>query len=236
MSLINDALKKAQRSRSAESGDLAPLPGGGARITKRGVPLSAKAILLMATGAFVLFVLAVVGTVYLLNRPSASPSVAVAKAPTAATTPGSEAPVIVVPVITAPPAKATSPESSTPSAPTPAPTTPAPTPPAKADPPPATAKAAPSPVTPATAAPAPNPPAAAPATPAAPDERVHSFLDNLHVTAVRLQGNDSRVMIGERVFRLNDIVERSLGIRLSKVEQNQIIFTDANGVAYVKYF
>jgi hypothetical protein len=109
--------------------------------------------------------------------------------------------------------------------------------PAKNVPESATAKAAPAADATASAAPSPAAARPAPAAPApSPDERINSYLDELRVTAVRIQGNDSRVMINERVFRLNDIVDRHLGIRLTKVEANQIIFTDANGVAYVKYF
>jgi hypothetical protein len=35
---------------------------------------------------------------------------------------------------------------------------------------------------------------------------------------------------------LNDIVERNLGIRLTKVEPNALTFMDANGAIYVKNF
>jgi hypothetical protein len=41
-------------------------------------------------------------------------------------------------------------------------------------------------------------------------------------------------MINERVFRVNDIVDRGLSVRLTKVEANQLTFTDVNGFAYVK--
>jgi hypothetical protein len=237
MSLINDALKKAQRSRSADSGDLAPTPGGNTRITKRGVPLSAKSLLLAASGVLVLFVLAVVVTVYFLNRPAATTTTAVAKAtPTVAPTTDTNSPVIVAPVIAPPPQKAAPPEPppSVPPTQAQAPKAdPAPaTPPGKSPTPePATAPAT------KTAATAPAQPAPAPPAPTAlPDERVHAFLDGLHVAAVSIRGNESRVMIGERVFRLNDIVERSLGLRLTKVDANQLTFTDGNGVAYTKYF
>ena len=48
-------------------------------------------------------------------------------------------------------------------------------------------------------------------------------------------GADSRVLINERVYRINDIVERTLGIRLIKVEPGILTFSDANGVTYAKY-
>lgn len=207
MSLINDALKKAQRSRSADPGDLAPSSGGGGRIAKRGQPLSANSIILYASGALVLFVLAVVGAVYLLNRP-ASPAPAVDRATPTPIAAASEAgsPLIVPPVISFPPPAAAAPEKLPPMANTPA-----------------TVPIEPTPVPPKPASP--------------PDERVHRYLDELHVTAVRVQpGNESRVMINERVYRVNDIVDRPLALRLTKVETDHLTFTDANGVDYVKYF
>jgi hypothetical protein len=42
--------------------------------------------------------------------------------------------------------------------------------------------------------------------------------------------------MNDRVYRVNDIVERSLGVRLIKVEADNLTFSDANGFTYVKYF
>lgn len=42
--------------------------------------------------------------------------------------------------------------------------------------------------------------------------------------------------MNDRVYRLNDIVERTLGVRLIKVETNSLTFSDANSVTYVKFF
>jgi hypothetical protein len=48
-------------------------------------------------------------------------------------------------------------------------------------------------------------------------------------------GDDSRVLINDRVYRVNEVVDRNLGIRLVKVEPGSLHFVDARGVAYVKY-
>ena len=82
------------------------------------------------------------------------------------------------------------------------------------------------------------PPAVLPAAAAVvPDERINLFLDGLRITAVRMQpGGDSRVMMNDRVFRLNDVVDRTLNLRLTKVDPNQLTFTDANGHIYGKFF
>ena len=69
MSLINEALKKAQRLRTeGQASDAPPVPGG-TPITKRTTPRSANTVVLIGSGAVVLVVISVVVTVYLLNRP-----------------------------------------------------------------------------------------------------------------------------------------------------------------------
>ena len=72
--------------------------------------------------------------------------------------------------------------------------------------------------------------------PAKPDERIHQYVEAIHVTGIRSSGNESKVLMNDRVYRVNDIVDRTLGIRLTKVSPDSLTFTDANGVTYVKYF
>ncbi|MEN9811589.1 MAG: hypothetical protein RL479_275 [Verrucomicrobiota bacterium] len=48
-------------------------------------------------------------------------------------------------------------------------------------------------------------------------------------------GEDSRVLINDRVYRVNEVVDRNLGIRLVKVEPGSLHFTDGRGVTYVKH-
>lgn len=42
--------------------------------------------------------------------------------------------------------------------------------------------------------------------------------------------------MNDRVYKLNDTVERSLGLKLTKIAANLLTFTDANGVTYEKEF
>ena len=42
--------------------------------------------------------------------------------------------------------------------------------------------------------------------------------------------------MNDRVYRVNDIVERVSGLRLSAVGTNTLTFTDASGAVYVKNF
>ena len=81
-------------------------------------------------------------------------------------------------------------------------------------------------------------PAVAPPVSAPPksDERIHLFVDAIRVTGIRSSGEDSRVLMNDRVFRVNDIVERNLGLRLTKVDPNVLTFTDSNGTLYTKNF
>ncbi|MEX2045360.1 MAG: hypothetical protein WD941_08405 [Opitutus sp.] len=72
--------------------------------------------------------------------------------------------------------------------------------------------------------------------PTKPDPRVHTYIDALRVMGIRATGDGSRVLMNERVYRVNDIVEHTMRIRLIKVESSTLTFSDASGAIYVKYF
>ncbi len=230
MSLINEALKKAQKHRTGEPETLAPAPGGSGHtmITRRSEPRTTQQIVLISAGALVLIVLSIVGTFWFVNRtPAPKPAPKpVANKPADASAPS---PIVVAPAIK-PPAVAI--ESAT-KAPAPIAVAPMPAPAPVTPTPPLPEKVAPAPVEPLSAV----PPPAANATPPAFDPRVHAFVDAVRVAGIRSSASgDSRVLMNDRVYRLNDIVDRTLGIRLTKVEPNILTFTDANGATYVKNF
>ena len=54
-------------------------------------------------------------------------------------------------------------------------------------------------------------PAAPPATQPKDDERIHRFVDNVRVTGVRSSGGESRVLMNDKVYRVNDIVDAGPG-------------------------
>ncbi|MEO7599303.1 MAG: hypothetical protein ABIV50_10250 [Opitutus sp.] len=224
MSLINEALKKAQRQRSDE-------PAGMSYPTERGdyrvQPKTTQTIVLIGAGAAVLVVLSVVITVYLLNRTPAAatpPPLATseaARAPAVAEV-SAPSPVIVPPLIAPPPANTeTRPPSETAtstvavSAPAPASTTPA------------AVAAAPIAIPPI----APLPPAER-----QPDLQTQLFVDSIRVMGIRSQGGESKVMMNDRVYRVNDIVDRARVLKLVKVEPELLTFTDPNGMVYTKSF
>jgi hypothetical protein len=276
MSLINEALKKAQRLRNEEQAAAAEtmLGGSGGRIAKRGQARSANTMVLIGAGAIVLVVLSVVVTVYLINRPSPKPAAPVATTPATKSpseTPAAKAPETLPPVVDLKIAPAPAPSapapataaSSTNSAPAPASVANAPAPRTESAPaastgpgsnlnaPSTTAATGTGRAPASTAAPLafgtaasastatpgvaePESTASTPATPPRQDERIMAFIDTIRVTATRAA--EGRVLMNERVYRVNDIVERNLGLRLTKVAIDSLTFTDANGAVYVKYF
>jgi hypothetical protein len=102
----------------------------------------------------------------------------------------------------------------------------------------------PAPVEPKTAAAPPNasPPAAAAAATAAPsahavpDNAVYAVIDKFQVTGIRSSGSESKVLMNDRVYRVNDIVDRNLGLKLIKVTSDSLTFVDRNGATYTKNF
>ena len=253
MSLINEALKKAQRSRTkGADGSLPPMPGS-SHIARRGQARSANMMVLLASSAVVLVVLSVVVTIYLLNRqkPKAPAPTLVLK-PAVAGPADESAPATVKPMIPAPPeatSAAEAPLSSTTNANPPLATAPPGTPATASPPapaaPPSSSRPPPLPDLPGTTEPAPTIiPATATAGQGAtqvptpvnlrPDERIAAYIESLRISGVRAQGADSRILINERVYRINDIIERTLGIRLLTVTPGTLTFADANGTTYIK--
>ena len=229
MSLINDALKKAQHQRTGvpttgNPVDLPPMPGTalGAGGVKRGKTMPAQTMTLVIASATGAAVLAVVVTIYFFNRAPAAPDRPVPRrpvAPAVATTPtATPSPVIVAPVIVPPSTKIDLSGQKLPSEEAVTATVSAPTP-TSVTPLPAPAAEPPHPVAPGTG-----------------DIRILTYVDAVRVAGIRSSGNDSKVLMNDRVYRLNDVVDYTLGLRLTKVTADGLTFTDANGTTYVKNF
>lgn len=239
MSLINDALKKAQRQRTNNPfGIDAPMPGGGGRVARRGSGMPTQTIVLIAAGCALLVVISGVGAVFFVNgkstpkpKPAASAATPVSVSPPAPT-PETEFPKLAIQPIVIPAKSETPVVTAAPAAP------PAASIEKKAEPSSSGSTAAvgaKSPSSEPVVQPAKAPPSA-PASRALPDERVHAYLDALRIAGVRASGASSRVLLNEKVYRLNDLVDRSLSLRLTAVETEFLKFTDANGVEYEKTF
>ena len=262
MSLINEALKKAEQARA---GGLTEAPAAPAApvIAKRGRAIGTRTLVLLGA----LLVLLVMGGVTLLVLPSGSDSApalrgenvakskppaetkSAAAEPSASTegpsvepTPKPAATANAAPPLPAPTAVTAkkAPSANTPPADPPATPPPAAGHVAPGNPPvstgPAAAPAASPPTPAAPLAPASSPPAPAATTAPRADDRVAEHLDRLRILGVRSPGPEARVLIGERVYRINDLVDRALGLRLQKVEPGRITFVDAAGATYTKNY
>lgn len=218
MSLINEALKKAQRMRQAEPGsEGAPAADDAAhapRVPKRRPAVQARNVVI-ATGCVVL-AFAVAGGIafYYLLPDTTPPEIVHRAAPKAATPAPVEADLENVPTVTVPTSLASPEEAPSDSAPAATPD--------------------------ATAAPASQPAETTPPPPPEPqpveNPRVYEFLDTLRVAGIRASATDPKVLMNERVFRLNDIVDRSLGLRITGISPDGLTFTDETGFEYRKNF
>ena len=276
MSLINEALKKAQRQRTLDNAPLASAPSG---IAAAAVTTHERAATHRRTQAPIYFglgllVIGVVATALVMHygiAPKAEPGLALARATVAKQPAPAPAAPTAPPQPVPPPPLAEAPASEpapmiTFTPPAPAPTTSAPTvsaptvsapkstaKPAPTESAPPAAPLPPTPLAPVTKtenAPAPTPPklVAAPPPPATPvslvtgptdaerSARIYAFLSTLRLTGVRGVNAQARVLMNEKVFRLNDVVDAALGLRITAVQPGRLIFTDPKGQTYEKQY
>jgi len=219
-------------------------------------PVSTKTLWL-CLGAIAL-VLVSVGITLSLTKSSGKP-IAVAKhspavpelAPAPSLPPQAEvslpAPTLSVQPITLPAPKAAPVEATpAPAAIVTFPSTTATQPKSAAVPPAQTVATAPTSAAPSVTA---TPPAPAPATvalpsiyapraptPVNPALRIQNFIDRLRVTGVRVSNTGTKVILGDRLFKVGDVVDSGLELRLVKVEQGVLTFADSNGKTYIKLY
>lgn len=241
MSLINEALKKAQRMRHEDVAGAPPAPGAAAPTSgepypaqpplRRGKAPASQSLLLFGVGIPVLVILSVTVTWWLL-RSDQAPAVATAPvpAPTAAPAPA------VAPVVPAPAPEPVAIAIALPPIGQPAPVVPSETAPA-----PAPAPADSVPIAEPTLAAATEPAAETAVDPTSPggtrpNPRVNAFLDTIRVSGIRASATDPRVSMNDRVFRLNDIVDRTLELRIIGIAPEGLTFIDPAGVVYKTQF
>ena len=234
MSLINEALKKAQKMRQpdapAEPTGAVPPAASAPRVAKRRPAVQARNVVIAAGCVVAVFAVAL-ASAFLFLLPDTSPPEIIArpKAARGGPAPASVPPAETIPTVTAP-AFLTSPAPA-------------------AEPPPGAARAAESgPAATVAADEAPVQPAGGPAeapvqpappvTPPAPVEnpQVYDFLDTLRVAGIRASATDPKVLMNDRVFRRNDIVDRTLGLRIIGIEPGGLTFQDESGFEYRKNF
>ena len=222
MSLINDALKKAQN----RHGDTSPptiAPNGPAAIPaaprKGRTPLGKLIVAAAVISLFSATVSAVL--IFFVMRETETP------APPPSSTPAATTPAPV----------ATTPQSSTPAESAPvvsgSPAVVAPAAPVITSVPPATPPITPAPVAAENPVVAPEP---EPAPAIKLGTRIQAFVDRLRVTSIRISDTGNKAILNDRLFRVNDLVEPSLGLRLTEIQPRLLIFTDENGDVYQRHF
>ena len=237
MSLINDALKKAQKQRTGESPQLAAMPGIGGepaiRIAKRAKPLGFNSLLLWIGFGAVTLVVVVAGGILLVRWMTAPPEAIPATRPAAVVTQASPVPSVT---------NNSAGPSATPEAPT-ATNTPAISP-ATAAVPPASAPIAvsepvaekkPVVITPAASAPELESPKAA-AVALRLESKAIAYIEALRVAGIRASTTDSKVLMNDRVYRVGDTVEHVLGLKLAAIASNALTFEDERGARYTRNF
>ena len=229
MSLINEALKKAQRQRTdllppAAGAPMTPADGTPtARIAKRRPPMPARTLVMLLVGGGLVLVMAGVFAFVFFVMDSKPPTIA-KTAPVAHLPPPTPPPP---PPVAAPPVAIVALPAPSPAQPTAA---------VK----PIEVAVAPQPASvplPAVAAPLPAPPPVAKPAPLfkpAANPAITKFVNDLRISGVRMAGEDSKVIMNDRIVRLGDYANRATGLRLTQVTSSSVVFTDDYGVEYTK--
>ncbi len=80
-------------------------------------------------------------------------------------------------------------------------------------------------------------PTASKQTPAAAkDPVIADYVDKLVIQGIRLSGVNSKVLMNNKVFRLNTYVNRDLKLTVISISKERIIFADNVGIRYTKYY
>jgi hypothetical protein len=221
MSLINEALKKAQRQRTL---DAAPLSAAPSAVAAAALTTHVRAASHRHRSdsplwfAFGFLLLGVVSTVVVMRYgfPSAAPEVVAYPRPQPPALPSPPQTVIsaTAPVVFNPPV-ATYPNSAAPLS-TPLPAS-------------SSGTTITVPVLPVV------PPVASNSRPTH-EAQVQAFLSTARLSGVRGVEAKARVLMNEKIYALDDLVEPTLGLRISAVRPGLLVFTDRQGRTYEKTY
>jgi hypothetical protein len=73
-------------------------------------------------------------------------------------------------------------------------------------------------------------------TQAMPDPRITSMVEGFKITGIRASSTDPKVLMNDRVFRINDIIDHTSGLKLTAVAPDRLTFVDSEGAVYTKDF
>ena len=237
MSLINEALKKAQKQRTGETPPLTAMPSVGgesaSRIARRGQPAGLNTLILRIGLGVAGLAIVIVVAVLLVGRKEPAPASATTAAvppPSAQPKPGESAPAATPAPIAASVAATALVVPNTPSA--------APAQVAPATPPSTTVVfapvEAPKPAESAAVQPAPEP--AKPTVTRKLEPRAIKYIESIRVAGIRAASGDRKVLMNDRVYRIGDTVEAEMGLKLAGITVNSLTFEDENGGRYTRNF
>jgi hypothetical protein len=62
------------------------------------------------------------------------------------------------------------------------------------------------------------------------------MVDAFHISGVRTAGAGSKALVDGHVYRLNDVIDKTVGLKLVKVDEDHLTFVDRDGNSYVRNF
>jgi hypothetical protein len=209
MSLINEALKKAQR----QHGDAPPSPDfphtdeSSTRVVRRAKPLGFDSFIARLGLCALVLILIVGGGVYVSHRLSNS-----APTPTSAQVAATDSIATNAPASPplAPAADAIIEIPSTAE--------------------PNTQQVVTAPVEPSTPEPVKS------SAPPRMDTRAIAFIESARISGIRASSTESKVLMNDRVYRVGDTVEHELEVKLVSIAANALTFEDIAGARYTRNF
>lgn len=69
-----------------------------------------------------------------------------------------------------------------------------------------------------------------------PNVRSSAIVDGLRISGIRASATDPKVLMNERVYRLNDVIDHTIGLRLKEINATNLVFIDETGATYMRNF
>ncbi len=69
-----------------------------------------------------------------------------------------------------------------------------------------------------------------------PSPEVIAYVDSIKVTGIRTSNGRSRVLMNNKVYKTGEMVNRSLGLKLTDVRPDELVFEDAEKNIYTAHF
>ena len=75
-----------------------------------------------------------------------------------------------------------------------------------------------------------------PALPVKLEPKAITYIENLHIAGIRASATDSKVLMNDRVYRVGDIIEHEMNLKLIGITANSLTFEDEHGGRYTRQF